>query len=99
MLSRLLEAGPAQFSAPLGFMVSAVSASGAPLSTAAPVLLDSAASASTGLSAVTSHSHRRILDPCVLDRRVEVHQKSSDPLRFRFHYQEQTNQTLAQSAV
>lgn len=53
MLSRLLEAGPTQFSAPLGFMVSAVSASSAPLYAATPVLLDSTASASTGLSTLT----------------------------------------------
>ncbi|XP_049897246.1 bromodomain-containing protein 8 isoform X1 [Epinephelus moara] len=46
MLSRLLEAGPSQFSAPLGFMVSADPASSAPLSTATPVPVDSAASAS-----------------------------------------------------
>ncbi|XP_056253323.1 bromodomain-containing protein 8 isoform X1 [Seriola aureovittata] len=47
MLSRLLEAGPTQFSAPLGFMVSADSASSAPLSTATPLPVDSTASAST----------------------------------------------------
>ncbi|XP_076606192.1 bromodomain-containing protein 8 isoform X2 [Chaetodon auriga] len=47
MLSRLLEAGPAQFSAPLGFMVSADSACGAPLSAATPIPVDSTASAST----------------------------------------------------
>ncbi|XP_070773364.1 bromodomain-containing protein 8 [Enoplosus armatus] len=47
MLSRLLEAGPTQFSAPLGFMVSADSASIAPLSAATPVAVDSTASAST----------------------------------------------------
>ncbi|XP_037605699.1 bromodomain-containing protein 8-like isoform X2 [Sebastes umbrosus] len=47
MLSRLLEAGPSQFSAPLGFMVSADSASSAPLSAATPVPVDSTASAST----------------------------------------------------
>ncbi|XP_068571923.1 bromodomain-containing protein 8 isoform X5 [Cebidichthys violaceus] len=47
MLSRLLEAGPAQFSAPLGFMVSADSASSAPLSAATPVSVDSTASANT----------------------------------------------------
>ncbi|KAK1882260.1 Bromodomain containing protein 8 [Dissostichus eleginoides] len=45
MLSRLLEAGPAQFSAPLGFMVSADST--APLSAASSVPVDSPASAST----------------------------------------------------
>ncbi|XP_078122808.1 bromodomain-containing protein 8 isoform X2 [Sander vitreus] len=44
MLSRLLEASPTQFSAPLGFMVSADSASSAPLSAATPVPVDSAAS-------------------------------------------------------
>ncbi|XP_069002555.1 bromodomain-containing protein 8 isoform X5 [Embiotoca jacksoni] len=44
MLSRLLEAGPTQFSPPLGFMVSADS--GAPLSAATPVPVDSAVSAS-----------------------------------------------------
>ncbi|XP_040007265.1 bromodomain-containing protein 8 isoform X3 [Xiphias gladius] len=47
MLSRLLEAGPTQFSAPLGFMVSADSASSAPLSTAIPLHVDSTASAIT----------------------------------------------------
>ncbi|XP_029304378.1 bromodomain-containing protein 8 isoform X2 [Cottoperca gobio] len=47
MLSRLLEAGPTQFSAPLGFMISADSASSAPLSAATPVPVDSTASAST----------------------------------------------------
>ncbi|XP_075887598.1 bromodomain-containing protein 8 isoform X2 [Nelusetta ayraudi] len=47
MLSRLLEAGPAEFSAPLSFMVSAVSASSAPASTATPILLDLTAAAST----------------------------------------------------
>ncbi|KAM6911268.1 bromodomain-containing protein 8-like isoform 1-T1 [Lycodopsis pacificus] len=47
MLSRLLEAGPTQFSAPLGFMVSADSASSAPLSAATPVSVDSTASANT----------------------------------------------------
>ncbi|XP_034746486.1 bromodomain-containing protein 8 isoform X6 [Etheostoma cragini] len=44
MLSRLLEASPTKFSAPLGFMVSADSASSAPLSAATPVPVDSAAS-------------------------------------------------------
>lgn len=53
MLSRLLEAGPTQFSAPLGFMVSADSASSAPLSTAIPLHVDSTASAITGLSTLT----------------------------------------------
>ncbi|XP_010736296.1 bromodomain-containing protein 8 isoform X1 [Larimichthys crocea] len=47
MLSRLLEAGPAQFSAPLGFMVGADSASRAPLSAATPVPVDATVSAST----------------------------------------------------
>ncbi|XP_051257134.1 bromodomain-containing protein 8 isoform X3 [Dicentrarchus labrax] len=47
MLSRLLEAGPTQFCASLGFMVSADSSSSAPLSAATPVPVDSAASAST----------------------------------------------------
>ncbi|XP_029029989.1 bromodomain-containing protein 8 isoform X2 [Betta splendens] len=47
MLSRLLEAGPAQFSAPAGFMITADSASGAPLSAATPVPVDSSASAKT----------------------------------------------------
>ncbi|GAA6232220.1 bromodomain-containing protein 8-like isoform X1 [Lates japonicus] len=47
MLSRLLEVGPTQFSAPLGFMVSADSASSAALSTATPLPVDSTASAST----------------------------------------------------
>ncbi|XP_071403257.1 bromodomain-containing protein 8-like [Centroberyx affinis] len=46
-LSRLLEAGPTQFSAPLGFMASPDSASSAPPSAATPVPLDSPASAST----------------------------------------------------
>lgn len=58
MLSRLLEAGPTQFSAPLGFMVSADSASSAPLSAATPVPVDSAASASTGLSTLTQTPQR-----------------------------------------
>ncbi|XP_017273405.1 bromodomain-containing protein 8 [Kryptolebias marmoratus] len=47
MLSRLLEAGPAQFSAPLGFMVGADSASGVSVSAATPVPVDSSASATT----------------------------------------------------
>ncbi|XP_035479912.2 bromodomain-containing protein 8 isoform X3 [Scophthalmus maximus] len=47
MLSRLLEAGPAQFSAPLSFMVSADSVPSAPLSAATPLPVDSTASAST----------------------------------------------------
>ncbi|CAK6953826.1 bromodomain-containing protein 8 isoform X6 [Scomber scombrus] len=47
MLSRLLEAGPTQFSAQLGFMVSPDSASSAPLSAATPVPADSTASACT----------------------------------------------------
>ncbi|XP_030603044.1 bromodomain-containing protein 8 isoform X4 [Archocentrus centrarchus] len=47
MLSRLLEAGPTQFSPPLGFMVSADSASSIPLSAATPVPVDSNVSAST----------------------------------------------------
>ncbi|XP_028277167.1 bromodomain-containing protein 8 isoform X2 [Parambassis ranga] len=47
MLSRLLEAGPAQFSPPLGFMVSADAPSSVPFSAAAPVPIDSAVSAST----------------------------------------------------
>lgn len=51
MLSRLLEAAPVQFSAPLGFMVSGDSASGAPLSAVTPVPVDSTASAATGLTA------------------------------------------------
>ncbi|KAI3373621.1 hypothetical protein L3Q82_022223, partial [Scortum barcoo] len=50
MLSRLLEAGPTQFSSPLGFMVSADSI--APLSAATPVPVDSTASAGTGLSSL-----------------------------------------------
>uniref|UniRef100_A0A8D3BJE5 Bromodomain-containing protein 8 n=1 Tax=Scophthalmus maximus TaxID=52904 RepID=A0A8D3BJE5_SCOMX len=54
MLSRLLEAGPAQFSAPLSFMVSADSVPSAPLSAATPLPVDSTASASTGLSTLTS---------------------------------------------
>uniref|UniRef100_A0A8P4GBZ7 Bromodomain-containing protein 8 n=1 Tax=Dicentrarchus labrax TaxID=13489 RepID=A0A8P4GBZ7_DICLA len=53
MLSRLLEAGPTQFCASLGFMVSADSSSSAPLSAATPVPVDSAASASTGPSTLT----------------------------------------------
>ncbi|XP_042288002.1 bromodomain-containing protein 8 isoform X6 [Thunnus albacares] len=47
MLSRLLEAGPTQFSAQLGFMVSPDSASSTPLSAATPVPVDSTASACT----------------------------------------------------
>ncbi|XP_074528244.1 bromodomain-containing protein 8 isoform X2 [Halichoeres trimaculatus] len=47
MLSRLLEAGPSQFSAPLGFMVSSDPASNAPLSTATSVPSGTTASAST----------------------------------------------------
>ncbi|XP_073335591.1 bromodomain-containing protein 8 [Pagrus major] len=47
MLSRLLEVGPSQFSAPLGFMVSADSGSCAPLSATTPVPVDATASAST----------------------------------------------------
>ncbi|XP_071317103.1 bromodomain-containing protein 8 isoform X2 [Trachinotus anak] len=47
MLSRLLEAGPTQFSASLGFMVSADSASSVPLSTTNPLPVDATASAST----------------------------------------------------
>ncbi|KAM3600952.1 uncharacterized protein V6R79_005232 [Siganus canaliculatus] len=47
MLSRLLEAGPTQFSAQLGFMVSADPVSGTPLSAATPVPVDSTATAST----------------------------------------------------
>uniref|UniRef100_A0A671TSF5 Bromodomain-containing protein 8 n=1 Tax=Sparus aurata TaxID=8175 RepID=A0A671TSF5_SPAAU len=53
MLSRLLEVGPSQFSAPLGFMVSADSASSAPLSATTPVPVDATASASTGLSTLS----------------------------------------------
>lgn len=53
MLSRLLEAGPTQFSTPLGFMVAADSASGVSVSAATPVPADSTASATTGL--LTSH--------------------------------------------
>ncbi|XP_060910798.1 bromodomain-containing protein 8 isoform X1 [Labrus mixtus] len=47
MLSRLLEAGPTQFSAQLGFMVSANSASSASLSAGTPVPIGSTSSAST----------------------------------------------------
>ncbi|XP_041864017.1 LOW QUALITY PROTEIN: bromodomain-containing protein 8-like [Melanotaenia boesemani] len=47
MLSRLLEAGPTQFSPPLGFMVITDSASGVPLSAATPVSLESTETAST----------------------------------------------------
>uniref|UniRef100_UPI0037E871A4 bromodomain-containing protein 8 isoform X2 n=1 Tax=Semicossyphus pulcher TaxID=241346 RepID=UPI0037E871A4 len=47
MLSRLLEAGPTQFSAPLGFMVSADPASSAPLSAATPAAVGSISAAST----------------------------------------------------
>ncbi|XP_013886555.1 bromodomain-containing protein 8 isoform X2 [Austrofundulus limnaeus] len=47
MLSRLLEAGPAQFSTPLGFMVGADSASGVSVSAATPVPADSTVSATT----------------------------------------------------
>lgn len=50
MLSRLLEAGPAQFSPPLGFMVSVDSASSVPLSATTPVPAQSNISASAGLS-------------------------------------------------
>lgn len=53
MLSRLLEAGPTQFPAQLGFMVSPDSASSAPLSAATPVPVDSTASACTGLSTLS----------------------------------------------
>uniref|UniRef100_A0AAQ5XMU2 Bromodomain-containing protein 8 n=1 Tax=Amphiprion ocellaris TaxID=80972 RepID=A0AAQ5XMU2_AMPOC len=53
MLSRLLEAGPTQFSPPLGFMVSADSASSVPLSAATPVPVDSTDTASTGPSTFT----------------------------------------------
>lgn len=58
MLSRLLEAGPTEFSAPLSFMVSAVSASGAASSAAAatPILLDLTASAGPGQSTATDSS-------------------------------------------
>lgn len=52
MLSRLLEAGPTQFSAPIGFMITADSASSATLSAATPIPVDSSASAKTGLPAV-----------------------------------------------
>lgn len=48
MLSRLLEAGPTQFSTPLGFMVGADSNSGVSVSAATPVPVDSAVSATTG---------------------------------------------------
>ena len=58
MLSRLLEAGPAQFSAPIGFMVSAVAASSAPLSAATSFLLDSSASASAGVCPLTPTSQQ-----------------------------------------
>ncbi|XP_061596880.1 bromodomain-containing protein 8-like isoform X2 [Cololabis saira] len=40
MLSRLLEAGPTQFSPPLGFMASGDAAAGVPLPTASPVPVD-----------------------------------------------------------
>lgn len=53
MLSRLLEAGPTQFSTPLGFMVATDSASGVSVSVATPVPADSTVSATTGL--LTSH--------------------------------------------
>lgn len=62
MLSRLLEAGPAQFSAPLAFVVAASSA--APTSAAPPVSVDSTASANTGPSALTQ-THAK------LDARVD----------------------------
>ncbi|XP_022046214.1 bromodomain-containing protein 8 isoform X4 [Acanthochromis polyacanthus] len=52
MLSRLLEAGPTQFSPPLGFMVSADSASSVPLSAATPVPVDSTDTASTEVDAL-----------------------------------------------
>uniref|UniRef100_A0A672GZN3 Bromodomain-containing protein 8 n=1 Tax=Salarias fasciatus TaxID=181472 RepID=A0A672GZN3_SALFA len=61
MLSRLLEAGPSQFSSPLGFMVGAAdSASSVPLSAATPGPVDSAASAHTGPCTV---SHPLIQSP------------------------------------
>ncbi|KAK2879603.1 hypothetical protein Q8A73_023415 [Channa argus] len=47
MLSRLLEAGPTQFSAPLGFVINAESASSALLSTTTPIPLGSSASTGT----------------------------------------------------
>nr|XP_019941631.1 PREDICTED: bromodomain-containing protein 8-like isoform X3 [Paralichthys olivaceus] len=47
MLSRLLEAGPTQLSAPLSFMVGTNSVSSAPLSAASLLPVDSTASAST----------------------------------------------------
>ncbi|XP_044079575.1 bromodomain-containing protein 8 isoform X2 [Siniperca chuatsi] len=57
MLSRLLEAGPTQFSAPLGFMVSADSASITPLSAATPAPVDSTASASTEVDVMVLSVH------------------------------------------
>uniref|UniRef100_A0A3B5BCL0 Bromodomain-containing protein 8 n=1 Tax=Stegastes partitus TaxID=144197 RepID=A0A3B5BCL0_9TELE len=47
MLSRLLEAGPTQFSPPLGFMVNSDSASSVPLSAATPVPVNSTDTTST----------------------------------------------------
>uniref|UniRef100_A0A8P4KPV2 Bromodomain-containing protein 8 n=1 Tax=Dicentrarchus labrax TaxID=13489 RepID=A0A8P4KPV2_DICLA len=65
MLSRLLEAGPTQFCASLGFMVSADSSSSAPLSAATPVPVDSAASASTGPSTLTRVQTMDVMVPSV----------------------------------
>lgn len=70
MLSRLLEAGPTQFSAPLGFMVSADSASSAPLSTATPLPVDSTASASAGLPTLT---HIQTAQRAVIHRLQPLH--------------------------
>ncbi|KAK2828605.1 hypothetical protein Q5P01_019639 [Channa striata] len=52
MLSRLLEAGPTQFSAPLGFVINAESASSAPLPTTTPIPLGSSASTRTDVDGV-----------------------------------------------
>ncbi|XP_026183722.1 bromodomain-containing protein 8 [Mastacembelus armatus] len=53
MLSRLLEAGPTQFSAPIGFIISGDSvSSSAPLSSDTPVPVDSTASACTEVDGV-----------------------------------------------
>uniref|UniRef100_A0A8C9XKF0 Bromodomain-containing protein 8 n=1 Tax=Sander lucioperca TaxID=283035 RepID=A0A8C9XKF0_SANLU len=70
MLSRLLEASPTQFSAPLGFMVSADSASSAPLSAATPVPVDSAAS--TGPSTLTQTTPCLINSPLCAEMDVMV---------------------------
>ncbi|KAM6907598.1 bromodomain-containing protein 8-like [Xenentodon cancila] len=54
MLSRLLEAGPTQFSPPLGFMAGGDSASGVLLSTASPVPVDANVSANSEVHGLVS---------------------------------------------